>query len=239
MVTMRSWSLMNPESTFSSVVFPAPVPPETRMFSRQATALCRNCSIGCGQRVALDEVVRAEPIGPEAADRQHRTVERERRDDRVDARAVRQPGVDHRARLVDAAADRADDALDDLHHVRVVAEDQRGLLQPSLALDVDLVVAVDEDVGDRRVAQQRLERTEAEDLVEDLDDQRVALELAEGRRLRFDVQHRVDEAANLRLGVLAADARQSIEMEPVQQVLVHPPLQALVLGMPRVALEVA
>ena len=38
MVTTRSSSPMKLESMFSSVVLPAPVPPETMMFSRQATA---------------------------------------------------------------------------------------------------------------------------------------------------------------------------------------------------------
>jgi len=38
MVTMRSAGDMNPERTFSSVVLPDPVPPETTMFSRARTA---------------------------------------------------------------------------------------------------------------------------------------------------------------------------------------------------------
>ena len=46
-----------------------------------------------------------ERLGAEAADGEHRAVERERRDDGVDARAVGQARVDHRRRLVDAPAD--------------------------------------------------------------------------------------------------------------------------------------
>ena len=46
----------------------------------------------------------------------------------------------------------ADDALDDLDQVGVVGEDDVGSLQPAVALDVDLVGAVDEDVADGRVA---------------------------------------------------------------------------------------
>ena len=92
----------------------------------------------------------------------------------------RKPGIDHRARLVDAAADRADDALDDLHQVAVVAKEDVGQFEPAVALDVDLVETVDEDVGDVLVAQQRFERTEAEELVEDVDDQRFALGQASG-----------------------------------------------------------
>ena len=106
------------------------------------------------QRLALDEVLGAEPVGAEPADRQHRAVERQRRNDRVDTRAVGQARVHHRARLVDAPAHRADDALDDAQQVLVVLEDDVGLFEPALALDVDLVGAVDQDVGDRRVAQE-------------------------------------------------------------------------------------
>ena len=46
-VTMRSLSEMNPDSTLSSVVFPAPVPPETMTLVRQATAAWMKSSIGC------------------------------------------------------------------------------------------------------------------------------------------------------------------------------------------------
>ena len=37
MVTMRSWSGMNEDRQLRSVVFPEPVPPETRMLSRERT----------------------------------------------------------------------------------------------------------------------------------------------------------------------------------------------------------
>ena len=49
--------------------------------------------------------------------------EGQRRDDGVDAGAVGQAGVDHRRRLVNAAADRRDDPVDDAHDVVVVLED--------------------------------------------------------------------------------------------------------------------
>ncbi len=47
MVTTRSRFEIKPESTLRSVVLPAPVPPETMMFRRHATAARRNSSIGC------------------------------------------------------------------------------------------------------------------------------------------------------------------------------------------------
>ena len=43
-VTMRSSSGMNGDSTFSSVVLPVPVPPEMRMFSFPCTQAPRNCA---------------------------------------------------------------------------------------------------------------------------------------------------------------------------------------------------
>ena len=101
-----------------------------------------------GHRLALDHVFGADPAGAKTPDRERRAVDRERRNDRVDARPVPQPRVDHRARLVDAAADGADDALDDLHQVAVVPEEDVGQFEPAVSLDVDLVEAIDEDVRD-------------------------------------------------------------------------------------------
>ena len=48
-------------------------------------------------------------------------------------------------------------------------------LEHAAALDVDAFVAVDQDVGDGRVLEQRLERTEARHLVEDFGDEFVEL----------------------------------------------------------------
>ena len=184
-----------------------------------------------GQRLAIDQVGAAQAIGPEPADREARAVEGERRDDGVDARAVGQPGVHHRARLVDAAPDRADDALDDLHQVLVVAEDRGALLDASLALDVDVVVAVDQDVRHGRILEQRLERSEAEQLVEDVDRHRLALVEAERRRLGLGLEQAQDQRPDLGLGLIARDAGQALEVEPVQQLLVDLRLDRLVVRM--------
>ena len=54
------------------------------------------------------------------------------------------------------------------------------------ALDVDLARAVDHDFGDALVAQQRLERTEADDLVGDLLEHARALGAGEGEALLVD-----------------------------------------------------
>ena len=106
---------MKPESTFSSVVLPAPVPPETIMFSRHATAAAGNrASAASANRAPTRSCAPSRSVRNRRIDSDG-TVERQRRNDGVDARAVLQPGIDHRTGFVDAPADRADDPLDDLH----------------------------------------------------------------------------------------------------------------------------
>ena len=57
--------------------------------------------------LVVEQVFQLERIGAEAANRNRRAVQRQRRNDRVHAGAVWQAGVDHRADFVDAAADLA------------------------------------------------------------------------------------------------------------------------------------
>ncbi len=71
----------------------------------------------------------AQALGAKAPDRQDRAVDRQRRDDGVDPRAVRQAGVDHRRGFVDAPPDPGDDAVDDVHQVGVVDKAGLGLFQ--------------------------------------------------------------------------------------------------------------
>ena len=100
--------------------------------------------------------------------------------------------------LVDAAAERRDDAVDDAHHVLVVLERDVGQLDLARALDVDLARAVDHHFGDGLVAQQRLDRAEADDLVGDL--LQHTRSLGAGQRQPFGI-----EGASERLFDLAAN----------------------------------
>ena len=134
-----------------------------RARTRRGTAPPRGVSVP-----NVDQVVDRVRVARELPDRQRRPAQRERRDDRVDAAAVGEARVDHRRGLVDAAADLRDDLVDDPQQVRVVDEGRVGALDLAVALDVDVVVAVDHDLGDGVVAQQRLERAVAEDVVGDL-----------------------------------------------------------------------
>ena len=128
-----------------------------------------------GEALGAQEVFAGQRVALELSDRQVRAVDRERLDDRVDARAVGKTGIHHRRRVVDAPADGRHDAIDDLEQVAIVLEPDFGLLQPSAALDVDTLRGVHQDVRDVRVLDQRLERAEPEDLVQDLVDENLAL----------------------------------------------------------------
>ncbi len=156
-VTTRSSAGMNELSALSSVVLPGAgtagdqhIQPRLHAAGEQLQHLHRQCAV-------RDQLLDRE-VGAESTDRQHRSVERQRRNDRVDARAVGETGVDHRRRLVDATADAAHDAVDDRQQVRVVPELRADARELTLSLDEDVLRAVDEDVRDRRVAEQRLDR---------------------------------------------------------------------------------
>ena len=95
-VTMRSSSGMNAETALSVVVLPVPVPPEMRMFSLPLHTGAEELRRARRQRAERDQVVDRVRVARELADRQRRAVERERRDDRVDAAAVGKAGIDHR-----------------------------------------------------------------------------------------------------------------------------------------------
>ena len=102
-----------------------------------------------------DHLLLRDDVAAEAADAEARAVQRQRRNDGVDARAVLQARVHDGLRFVDAAADLRDDLFDDVQQVRVVLEPDGGLRQLAVPLDEDLVVAVDQDVRDGRLLEQR------------------------------------------------------------------------------------
>ena len=97
--------------------------------------------------LVLQHLVLRDHVAAEAADAEARAIQRQRRNDGVDARAILQARVHDRLRFVDAAAHLRDDLLDDVQQVRVVLESDRGFGELAVALDEDLVVAVDQDVA--------------------------------------------------------------------------------------------
>ena len=113
------------------------------------------------QRADVDQLFQVVRLLGEFADRDQRPVDRDRPHRDVDARAVEQARVAQRLRFVDAPSDRRDDLVDDAQQVLLVLEAHRRRLEHAVALDVDALVAVDQDVVDGRVLQQRLDRPEA------------------------------------------------------------------------------
>ncbi len=122
-------------------------------------------------RSVFDQVIDGQRLFGELSDGHRRSTQRERRNDHVDAGPILEARVDHRRRLIDAAADAADDPVDDLHQLLVALERHRAQRQLAVLLDVDLLVAVDHDFGDVLAREQLLERSETEHVIdEDLDE---------------------------------------------------------------------
>ena len=133
-----------------------------------------------GQRAHGDEVVDRERIRREPPDREVGATDRERMDDHVDTGTIGETGVDHRRRLVDASTDLAHDLVDDSTQVALVDEAHVGDLDAAVALDEDVPRAVHHDFVDARVAEELVDRSVAEHVVEHRLDDR--LTLAGGQR---------------------------------------------------------
>ena len=140
-------------------------------------------------------------------------------------RAVGKACIHHRRRVVDAPADRGDDAVDHLQQVAVVLEPDVGLLQPAVPLDEDLLARCSPECRRSRVLDQRLQRSQAEDLVQDLADQRLTLVEVERDHLLGDQV--VDDLPDRLDDLVPADAVQAGEVEPLDQPAVDPALDLL------------
>ena len=92
MVSTRSRSGIEPESALSKVVLPAPVAPATSTFQPGPHHPVQEpLGVGVDAELAHRHDTRTEP-----ADGDARAVDRERREDGVEPRAVGEPRVDHR-----------------------------------------------------------------------------------------------------------------------------------------------
>ena len=100
----------------------------------------------------------------------------------------------------------------------LILEPDTGPLEYAVALNEHLLVAVDQDVGDRRVLQQWLERAQAQQLVQNVADQALALGIVE--RLILLRQLFVDDVADFRLDLLARHLVERLEVDDVEQALV-------------------
>ena len=76
-------------------------------------------------------------------------------------------------------------------------------------------MSVDEDVVDRRIAQQRFQRPESEDVVEQFGKERLALRKTD-RRVFFG-QQLSEQPLDFALGARALRLREGLEIQPVEQ----------------------
>ena len=77
----------------------------------------------------------------------------------------------------------------------IVGEGDAGKLEFAFALDVDLVIAVDQDVGNRRVGHQQFQRPEPEHFVLNVPNQHAPFQIVDLRRVL--AQNQLDEGSNL------------------------------------------
>jgi hypothetical protein len=154
-------------------------------------------------------------VAAEAADGECGAIEGEGGDDGVDAGAVEEAGVDDGLGLIDAAANLGDDLLDDVEEVAVVFEADGAEGEFAVAFDVDLVIAVDEDIGDGGFLEERLERTEAEDFIEDLFDHLVGFGGGHGNAFVFE--EAFDDAADFGADAILGQGGDFFEVEDADE----------------------
>ena len=189
------------------------------------------------EHAQAQEVIAAQPLAAEAPDRDRRAVEGDGRDGRVDAAAVGQAQVDHRAAHVDAAADARGQALDHALDVLLVAEAHVGPLEAAVALDVDPRGAVDQDVRHGWIGHQGRQGTDAQGLLDQLVAKALALLLVEGQLLGLERAR--DEVVHGLLDLLLVAAQEVALADVVQQPLVQARLDREVVHDPAAGLGVA
>ena len=101
------------------------------------------------QRADFDELVQVERFLGKFSDRDQRTIDADRAHGDVHARAIEQARVAKRMRFIDAPPDRGNDFVDDAQKMRFVLEAAGDRLKQAAALDVNILVSVDQDIADR------------------------------------------------------------------------------------------
>ena len=222
-VTIRSRSSMKADMALSIVVLPEPVPPEISTLSRAATtafstsATCAGTepiSISRAMLIGVLANLRIDSSDPSSASGGTTALTR-----LPSARRASTIGDD----FIDPPADRRHDLLDDAHQVPLVLEPDRRRLQHAVSLDEHAVVPVDQDVGDRRVLEQGLDRPQAEQFVEHVVDQLLALGMVE--RVALLVEFLENDVADLFLDLLARHVFERRQVDEAEQALVKLDLQ--------------
>src|SRR5579872_464990 len=162
-----------------------------------------------------DQALQVVGLLGELPDRDGGAVDGDRGDGGVHAAAVRKASVDHRRAFVDPPAHGGDDAVDDAQEVVVVAEADGREFELAVPLDVDLERPVDQDVGDRVVLQQGLDRPQTHHLVEDVGAQ--FLEFGAVQRQPLLAGEVADQLAHLAAHLLLVELVELREVDLVDQ----------------------
>ncbi len=178
-----------------------------------------------GDGPEVDQVRLLIRVDGELTNRQEGPADRQWVDDRVDTRPVRETGVHHRGRLVDATPDLTDDLVDDPAEVDLVHELHVGEDDLAPLLVVDVVGAVGHDLGDVRVVEERVDRAVAEDVGGDLVEEGAAIGGGQGEALLLvdcPLQHLQDTKTQLGVGHLpvvegGAQLLDHLEVEPATE----------------------
>src|SRR5436309_14277610 len=110
----------------------------------------------------------------------------------------------------------------------VIFKAQPGSLEFPATFYVDLIEAIDQDVGDAGIFQKRLERAQAEDFIQNFP--RKALTLGEAERYGFTVNSIADEQQHLFARGITRRAAQFFKIEPVKDFAVEIRFNLLILG---------
>ena len=140
-----------------------------------------------------------------------RPIERERRNDGIDARAVGQTGIDHGRGFVHPAAHPRHDTVNDLQQMTIVAERSIDSLQNPALLNKNMILVIHQDVGDLRIPQQGFQRTQAKNFIE-----QVGLDLfllLEVQRHPLVCDDFLDDAGHGLTCLAGIDARQLLQIQ--------------------------
>lgn len=117
--------------------------------------------------------------------------------------------------------------------MRVIVKSHIGELELAASLHINVLGGVDQNIGDGRVGQQRLERSESEHFVAYVPHQLAPLDLVDGDALLVD--DHLDQARKFLLDLLARQALQLFQLDPIDDRLMDVLFQLLV-GVSRHAL---
>ena len=118
-----------------------------------------------GQAVAGNEIRKAEGLR-EPSNGDCRPIERKRWNNDVDTLSAGETRVHHRAGFVHSTVDRGDDAINELIQLGLGCEAGGNPLDPSGSLDEDVLHAVDHDLGDGMIRDERLEHPQPDGVVD-------------------------------------------------------------------------